>query len=121
MSSFNGLSESRAKELLLAHGYNELPEGESRNFTTIIFEVLREPMFILLLACGVVYLLLGDYAEGILLLCWIVVIIYITIYQHRKTEKSLSKLRQIASPMATVIREGKASRIAGRCYPCTRR
>lgn len=114
MSSFNGLSESRAKELLLAHGYNELPEGESRNFTTIIFEVLREPMFILLLACGVVYLLLGDYAEGILLLCWIVVIIYITIYQHRKTEKSLSKLRQIASPMATVIREGKASRIAGR-------
>lgn len=114
MSSFNGLSESHAKELLLTHGYNELPETESRHITEIILEVLREPMFILLLSCGIVYLLLGDYAEGILLLCWILVIIYITIYQHRKTEKSLGKLRQIASPMSTVMRDGKACRIAGR-------
>jgi len=75
---------------------------------------VKEPMFILLLSCGAVYLMLGDYSEGIILLCWVLIIIFITFYQHRKTEQSLEALRQLSSPRALVIRDGTELRIPGR-------
>ena len=55
------------------------------------------------MCCGLVYVLLGDNTEGMILLCWVFVIIFITFYQHRKTEKSLEALRQLSSPRALVI------------------
>lgn len=109
-----GITSIKAAELLKQHGYNELPSAKPKNIWKIALEVIKEPMFILLLACGSLYLLLGDYSEGIILLCWVFVIIFITFYQHRKTEKSLEALRQLSSPRALVIRDGKEIRIAGR-------
>lgn len=109
-----GITEKKAAELLKKHGYNELPSSKPKNIWQITTEVIKEPMFILLLVCGSVYILLGDYTEGVILLCWVFVIIFITIFQHRKTEKSLEALRQLSSPRALVIRDGVETRIAGR-------
>ena len=109
-----GLSSAKAAELLEHHGYNELPSVKPKNIGRIVMEVIREPMFILLLSCGFLYLLLGDYYEGVILLCWIFIIIFITFYQYRKTEKSLDALRQLSSPRALVIRDGTEIRIPGR-------
>lgn len=110
----NGLSENKASELLNIHGFNELPSAKPKNIWQIAIEVIKEPMFILLISCGSVYLLLGDYSEGVILLCWVFVIIFITFYQHQKTEKSLDALRKLSSPRALVIRDGIEKRIAGR-------
>lgn len=109
-----GITNIKAMQLLKQYGYNELPSAKPKNIGKIAFEVIKEPMFILLLTCGSLYLLLGDYSEGIILLCWIFIIIFITFYQYRKTEKSLEALRQLSSPRALVIRDGKEIRIAGK-------
>lgn len=109
-----GISGKKANELLKKHGYNELPTSKPKSIWQITLEVIKEPMFILLLVCGSVYMMLGDYTEGVILLCWVFVIIFITIFQHRKTEKSLEALRQLSSPRALVIRDGIEMRIAGR-------
>lgn len=109
-----GLSNNKATELLKIHGFNELPSAKPKNVWQIALEVIKEPMFILLISCGSIYLLLGDYSEGIILLCWVFVIIFITFYQHQKTEKSLDALRKLSSPRALVIRDGIEIRIAGR-------
>lgn len=109
-----GITSEEAERLIKQHGYNELPSSKPKNIWKIAAEVIKEPMFILLLVCGFLYLLLGDYSEGIILLCWIFIIIFITFYQHRKTEKSLDALRQLSSPRALVFRDGKEKRIAGR-------
>jgi Ca2+-transporting ATPase len=42
------------------------------------------------------------------------VIIGITLYQERKTERALEALRDLSSPRAMVIRDGQSKRIAGR-------
>ena len=110
----NGISSELAAKQLKKWGYNELPSAKPKRILQIALEVVREPMFILLLSCGTVYLLLGDYSEGIILLCWVFVIIFITFYQHRKTEKSLEALRQLSSPRALVIRDNNETRISGR-------
>jgi P-type Ca2+ transporter type 2C len=110
----NGLSKIEASERLKTHGYNELPSGKSKNIWRIAFEVLKEPMFILLISCGALYIMLGDYKEGSILLSTIFVIIFITFYQYQKTEKALEALRKLSSPRALVIRDGKEMRIPGR-------
>lgn len=109
-----GLTEHEANERLKAHGYNELPSAKSKNVWQIALEVVKEPMFILLIICGTLYMLLGDYKQGAMLLLTIFVIIFITFYQHRKTEHSLEALKRLSSPRALVIRDGKPVRIAGR-------
>ena len=109
-----GLSSAQAAALLKQHGYNELPSSKPKSIWRIALEVMKEPMFILLISCGALYMLLGDYSEGLLLLCWVFVIIFITFFQHQKTEKSLEALRMLSSPRAMVLRDGEAVNIAGR-------
>ena len=108
-----GLSEPAAAERLKTHGPNELPSSKPRSIWAIAAEVVREPMFLLLLAAGVIYLLLGDLEEALLLLGFVFVVMGITLYQERKTERALEALRDLSSPRALVIRDGKRTRIAG--------
>ena len=109
-----GLSTLEATEQLKSQGYNELPSSKPKNIWKIALEVIKEPMFLLLISCGVLYMILGDYREGSILLSTIFIIIFITFYQYQKTEKALDALKQLSSPRALVIRDGNEIRIAGR-------
>ena len=109
-----GLAERDAAARLMEEGPNELPTAKPRHFLAIVFEVVREPMLLLLIACGSIYLILGDTQEAIMLLGFVFVIVGITFYQERKTERALDALRDLSSPRALVIRDGVERRIAGR-------
>ena len=109
-----GLTEQQALERLATDGYNELPTTQKRTFLHILLEVLREPMFLMLIACGLLYLFLGDQEEALMLMGFVLVIIGITFYQEQKTERALDALRDLSSPRALVIRDGRQQRIAGR-------
>lgn len=112
--NISGLSEQEAVDRLRKEGYNELPSTKQRSVFAIAIEVVREPMFLLLIAGGTIYLLLGDVQEALILLGFVFVIIGITFYQERKTERALEALRDLSSPRALVIRNGRQKRIAGR-------
>ena len=109
-----GLSEQESAARLQRDGLNELPASRPRSVIAIALEVVREPMFLLLIAAGSVYLLLGDPEEAIALLAAVFLVIGITLYQEHKTERALEALRDLSSPRALVIRGGVARRIAGR-------
>ncbi len=80
----------------------------------IILEVLKEPMFLLLIACGVLYFLFGEINDALLLMIFVFLVIGITIYQERKVERALEALRDLSSPRASVIRNGEQKKIPGR-------
>jgi Ca2+-transporting ATPase len=109
-----GLSEKEAQEKIKRQGYNELPGEKKRSFFMIILEVLKEPMFMLLISCWILYLILGDIKESFMLLGFIAIIITITIYQENKTEKALDALKSLSSPRALVVRNGVTNRIPGK-------
>src|SRR3989339_481106 len=109
-----GLTEQEAQERLNSEGYNELPSSKKRSVFFIAFEVAKEPMFILLVSCGIIYLILGDVREAIILMFFVFVIMCITFIQERKTERALESLRDLTSPRASVLRDGQKIRIAGR-------
>lgn len=109
-----GLSDEEAERRLRAEGPNELPSAKPRTILRIALEVLREPMFLLLIAAGAVYVMLGDPHEALALVVAIFVIIIITFYQERKTENALHALRDLSSPRALVVRGGIRKRIPGK-------
>ena len=109
-----GLSQADAQARLRDEGFNELPTGDGRGILRIVADVLREPMFALLLAAGAIYLVLGDLGEAIVLLAFATLSVLITVVQETRSERVLAALRDQASPRALVIRDGERRRIPGR-------
>ncbi|HQR30327.1 MAG TPA: HAD-IC family P-type ATPase, partial [Anaeromyxobacteraceae bacterium] len=111
---WRGLTGAEAAARLAAEGPNELSRAGAPSLWRTVAEVLREPMLLLLLAAGTVYLLLGDREEALALLFSAFVVIGITLVQERKTERALAALRDLTSPRALVVRDGAPVRIPGR-------
>ena len=109
-----GLSTAQAAQALINEGPNELPDAQKRGLLAIARDTLSDPMFALLLAAGVLYLVLGDLQEGLVLFGLVLVVLALTLYQEGKTERAIESLRDLTSPRALVLRDGAALRIAGR-------
>lgn len=84
--SLQGLSASAASDRLSTDGPNALPGGQRRTLLSIALETVREPMFMLLLAAGAMYLAFGDLQEGLTLFGFVVTL-GLTPYQAGKTER----------------------------------
>ena len=106
-----GLSADAARLRLQADGPNSLPSQARTGLLRIAWEVIREPMFLLLFAAGGLYLLMGSPGDAAMLLGFVGVVMGITIAQERRTEHALDALRVLASPQALVIRDGLRQRI----------
>lgn len=112
--TLGGLSRSEVLARQKKHGYNELPTKEKRNVFVILFQMIKEPIILMLLITVIVYFLIGDRGEAILLLISVAVIITIDFLQENRTEKSLEALRNLSSPIANVIRGGQHLTVPGR-------
>jgi len=109
-----GLTTEEAAIQLKKHGSNLLPESQPKSLFSIILKVIKEPMFLMLLLAGAIYMALGDRAEAAFLLSFVFVVIGMTLSQERKTQRALESLRELSSPRALVIRDGVERRISGR-------
>ncbi|MHB8101401.1 MAG: cation-translocating P-type ATPase [Methanosarcina sp.] len=112
--NITGLSEEEAAGILKNDGYNELPSQKKQSLFSILLNVLREPMLLLLLGAGLIYLLLGEVKDALILLIFVFVVVGITFNQQRKTERALDALKSLSSPRALVIRNREQKRIPGR-------
>jgi P-type Ca2+ transporter type 2C len=108
-----GLGSAEAQERLNTEGLNTLPSAKPRSLLDIAWAVLREPMFILLMTCGGIYLLLGSNEDAYILLGSVVIIMGMSFAQERKSERALEALRDLSSPRALVLRDSQQQRIAG--------
>jgi Ca2+-transporting ATPase len=113
-NNIQGLSDQEVMERLAQDGYNELPSARKRSLLHFVWDVVREPMFLLLIICGLLYLVLGDLQEALMLMGFVFIVMGIELYQEQKTERALDALRDLSSPRALVIRNGEQQRIAGR-------
>ncbi|MEP7102286.1 MAG: cation-translocating P-type ATPase [Burkholderiales bacterium] len=109
-----GLSEREAQQRLSNDGPNELPVSRPRSVLRLVREVAFEPMFLLLVACGGLYMALGDLQEALMLLGFVFVVMGISFVQQRRSERSLDALRDLSSPQARVVRAGKERTVAAR-------
>ncbi|MBK8255838.1 MAG: cation-translocating P-type ATPase [Polyangiaceae bacterium] len=108
-----GLTSEEARARLSEDGPNVLASDQGHGFFRALFDVVREPMLLLLLGAATIYFVLGDAREAVTLLAFVVVVIGITLYQERKTDAAVRALRSLTSPRALVIRDGRELRIVG--------
>lgn len=109
-----GLTARQAADRLAADGPNELPVEAPRSLLRQAFDVAREPMLLLLLVAGSVNFAVAEPIDGVTLLAFVLVVIGISIVQEHRTESAITALRDLSSPRALVMRDGTATRIAGR-------
>jgi Ca2+-transporting ATPase len=109
-----GLTSEQAKLLLQQQGPNELPAKKSANFIRLIWDVVQEPILLLLFGAGLISFFLAEISDAIFLSITIVIITCISIFQVRKSEKAIAALGELIAPLATVIRDGITSRIPSR-------
>ncbi len=111
---FAGLSSAVAQRRLAEYGHNELNPPRPHRLWHVVADVLRQPMFLLLIAAGAIYLVLGDVGDALMLMFFVLIVITLTVVQQRKSERVLEALRDLSSPRALVLRDGRQQRIPGR-------
>jgi len=107
-----GLSEAEAAQRLAEEGANRLAPPQRRQLLDVVRDVLREPMFLLLLTAVGVYFALGDHAEAGFLFAGALATIGLVVVQEARSERALAALRALAEPTAQVVRGGRTRRIA---------
>jgi Ca2+-transporting ATPase len=112
LTHVTGLS---AQDVLLRrqqYGRNVFQKGASRSFIQIVWDVVREPMFILLVIACSLYFILGEISEGIMMLVAMILVTVISLYQEVKSTQAVDALKQLTDPKVTVIRSGEETEIA---------
>ncbi|MBK7009177.1 MAG: HAD-IC family P-type ATPase [Saprospiraceae bacterium] len=109
-----GLSSDQVKSLQAQHGFNELPVEKKKSLLGVAVEVVKEPMFMLLMGCAALYTIMGDVKEGLIMFSTVFLMVGISLYQNYRSEKAMDALRQLSSPRVNVLRDGLWQVIAGR-------
>lgn len=109
-----GLTDLQASQRLLRDGPNVLPAAERKGLLRIAWGALTQPMFLLLLATAALYAVLGSLGDAAVLLVSVLLVGALSIYQEQRTERTLQALKDLSSPRCTVVREGRALRVASR-------
>ncbi len=109
-----GLDAQAAALRLARDGPNELPGGHRRSLLQTIWHAVREPMFLLLIGCVLLYFLIGALRDALALAPFVLLVVGITVFQSRRTENALAALRTLASPRARALRDGAVTALAAR-------
>lgn len=105
-TQLSGLTKEEAARRLAEFGPNAIARRERRTLGRIARETLREPMFLLLVAAAVLYLVFGDLAEGIFLTGGALLSFILVLVQEARSERALEALNALAEPQARVLRDG---------------
>ncbi|MEK7345470.1 MAG: cation-translocating P-type ATPase [Pseudomonadota bacterium] len=109
-----GLSTVEASSRLAQQGPNEIAPSIRRSVWQRLVDMLRQPMFALLVAAAVLYVLLGDLTEGLTLAVFVLAVLVLSFYQEGQSEAAIDALRQLTQPQARVLRDGQTQLIPAR-------
>src|SRR4029078_7726045 len=107
-----GLSTAEVSSQQKRYGKNRFTYESQHRIFRLLFDVFREPMFILLIVACVLYFVLGEVSEGVMMAITMVIVAAISIYQDVKSSNAIDALRQYAEPKVKVIRNGKGQVIS---------
>ncbi len=102
-----GLTEEEVQRSRQKFGFNQMKQIEKSNWLKLLFDILREPMLILLIIIAIIYLVVGNYGEALFMLAAIVLVSGISFYQDNRSQKALEELEKLNEPLSRVIRNSK--------------
>ncbi|MBL7925140.1 MAG: cation-translocating P-type ATPase [Bacteroidia bacterium] len=101
-----GLTDQEVLHSRLAHGANALDSRERHRFWRIGKDIVTEPLFVILVLTTIVYFVLGEFREGIIMLVALFFVSGISMYQENRSQGAVDALRKLSQPRARVVRNG---------------
>lgn len=89
------------------NGSNSLEHQDKNHFITSLIEMIKEPMFLLLLLATSIYFITSEYSNGIFMLVAIILVSTISLYQESKSRNAIEELKKLSQPKSKVIRNGE--------------
>ena len=109
--SFLGLTESDVVLSRMENGTNSLEHQNKNNLIASLIDMIKEPMFLLLLTATSIYFITGEYGDGIFMTAAIVLVSTISLYQESRSRNAIESLKKLTQPKSKVIREGKVQEV----------
>ena len=116
-SSPSGLSSQEAASRLEKYGANTLQEGKKKSLLEKFVDQFKDFMILVLLVAAVVsmYAHQGepDPTDAIIILAVVLLNAVLGVFQESKAEEAIEALKKMASPVASVLRDGHVEHIKG--------
>ncbi len=110
-SKKDGLNEKEVTKRLEKYGYNEIEAKKPKTILEMVIDGLKDKMILILLLASILSFILGEVAEGVVILIIIFINSLISIIQEKKAMNAIIALRNMNAPHTTVIRGGKKKNI----------
>src|SRR5690554_7954046 len=107
----DGLTDSELKKSREQFGYNQSTDIQASAWYTLLIDILKDPMLVLLIAVSIIYWIVGNYSEALFMLGAIITVSGISFYQDNRSKKSLEELKRLNEPLSNVIRNSKIIQI----------
>ena len=105
--NLKGLSDSEVKKAQEQYGDNAIKSNQNSAWYSLLFDILKEPMTLILIAVSIIYVLVGDLGEAAFMFVAIVAVTGISFYQDSRNQKALQELEKLNEPLSSVIRNGR--------------
>ncbi|PJJ06956.1 Ca2+-transporting ATPase [Flavobacterium sp. 1] len=122
--SISGLNKVEVEQSRIKNGLNSLEHQKKNNLLSSIIEMVKEPMFLLLLTATSIYFITADYGNGIFMAIAILLVSAISLYQESKSRNAIEALHKLTQPKSKIIRDGELLEIPseeivlGDCIQC---
>lgn len=106
-----GLTTAQVEERLIKYGENKLKEGKKKSIIRMFLEQLNDWLIYILLGATVLTIIVGEYADAIIILAVVLINAVIGVIQEEKASKAVEALKKLATPKAVVRRNGNLEEI----------
>ena len=110
-SKKDGLNEKEVTKRIDEYGFNEIEAKKPKTILEMVIDGLKDKMILILLLASILSFILGEVAEGVVILIIIFINTLISIIQEKKAMNAIIALRNMNAPHTTVIRGGKKKNI----------
>lgn len=102
-----GLSTEEITESREKYGFNSFEHQVKNHFIVSLIEMIKEPMFLLLILATSIYFIMGEFADGIFMTLAIILVSTISLYQESRSRNAIDLLKKLSQPKSKVIRNGE--------------
>ena len=106
-----GLTDSEVTESAKKFGTNSVEHQKKNHFLNSILDIVKEPMFLLLLTATSIYFITADYGDGIFMAIAIIFVVAISVFQESRSRNAIEALKKLTQPKCKVIRNGSTIEI----------
>ena len=106
-----GLSSEEAARRLQEYGENALEEQARKKGYQVFLEQFTDFLVIILIIAAIISLISGNVESTIVIIAVLILNAVLGTVQYLKAEKSLAALKQLSSPHAKVLRDGKTTEV----------